>query len=291
MLSRRSLLFATAALAKASGPLRLYIGNYGMQPLEPEAALAAIRKIGYEGAELTCIPGWPTEPFKLDAAARRRLRDTAFPIPTLLENFNTLAPQDAHNKTLDRIRAAAALAHDLAPANPPILQSVLGGRPADWPAVRAAMASRLADWARVASENHLQLAVKAHISSAVDTPEKLIALLDDVHHPALRGIYDYGHFQILKLDLEKTLEQLLPRSAFITLKDSKLVDGKPQFLLPGDGAINYARYFAKLRAMRWKGWMLVEISRQLQTQPGYDPIAAAQKSYNNIAPLLSRSAN
>jgi len=32
--------------------------------------------------------------------------------------------------------------------------------------------------------------------------------------------------------------------------------------------------------------MLVEISRQLQTQLGYDALAAARKSYRNLAPLL-----
>jgi len=81
---------------------------------------------------------------------------------------------------------------------------------------------------------------------------------------------------------------LLPRSAFITVKDSKRVDGKPHFLLPGDGTVDYTRYFRKVQALRWSGWVLVEVTRQLQTEPGYDGAAAARRSYQHLAPILSR---
>jgi sugar phosphate isomerase/epimerase len=148
------------------------------------------------------------------------------------------------------------------------------------------MAARLADWARVAAENRLRLAVKSHVGSASDTPEKLIWLLDQVRNPALSGIYDYGHFQLMGLGLRATLDTLLPRSSFLTVKDGRMVDGKPQFLLPGEGTIDYGDYFSALREKRYRGWMLVEISRQLQTQPGYDALAAARESYGNLAPLL-----
>ena len=283
-MNRRTLLFALAA--RPPSAIRLHIGNYGMQTMTVDEALATIRRIGYDGAELCSMPGWPSEPKLLTAGDRRRIRESGFPIPTLIENFTLLASDAEHAATLDRIRAGAGLAHDLAPKDPPILQTVLGGRPGDWPAARDKMATRLSEWGRAAEASRIKLAVKAHAMQAVDTPEKLLWLLDKVSNPALAAIYDYGHFQLRDLTIEETMDQLLARSAFLTVKDSRLAGGKTQFLLPGDGSIDYTRYFQKVKQMGWRGWVLVEVTRQLQTAPGYDPVKAAERSYAHLAPIL-----
>ena len=269
-----------------SGPVSLSIGNYGMPMWPVDRALGIIREIGYDGAELCLMAGWPSEPRKLDVAARRRIRQQALPIPSMIENLNLLVSAADHASTLDRIRLAAALAHDVSPKRPPRLQSVLGGKPSEWEQVKHQMAARLADWARVAYENRIELAVKSHIGSASDTPQKLIWLLDQVKSPNLSAIYDYSHFQLLDLDLQTSLETLLPRSSFITVKDGRLVDGKPQFLLPGDGTIDYAKYFALLKTRLYRGWMLVEVSRQLQDASDFDAMGTARRSYETLAPRL-----
>ena len=282
-MTRRALLLGLAAGPPA---IRLEIGNYGMQAMPVDRALALIRQIGYDGAELCCMAGWPSEPKWLDGPARRRIRESGFPIPTLIENFNLMAPDAVLRTIPDRIRAAAGLARDLAPHDPPILQTVLGGRAGEWEQVRGTMAARLEGWARAAGDAGIRLAVKAHAMNAADTPEKLLWLLDQVRHPALTAIYDYGHFQLAGLGIEPTMDALLPRSAFLTVKDSRLEKGQPRFLLPGDGTIDYARYFRKVKAMGWRGWVLVEVTRQLQTQAGYDAEAAARRSYTALAPIL-----
>lgn len=281
--SRRSFL---ALLAAKDTSVRLSLGNYGMQEFGVDRALASIGAIGYDGAELCLMAGWPSEPAKLDGAARRRIRRHGLPIPSMIDNLNLLVSEAEHARTLDRIRVAAELAHDVSPKAPPLLQTVLGGKPGEWEQVKATMASRLADWARVATENRLRLAVKSHVGSASDTPERLIWLLDQVGNPGLSGIYDYGHFQLLGLELEATMTTLLPRSSFVTVKDGRMIDGKAQFLLPGDGTIDYGRYCELLRAKRYRGWMLVEVSRQLQVQAGYDALGAARRAYESLAPRL-----
>jgi sugar phosphate isomerase/epimerase len=282
--TRRSLLLLAGAPGGAG--VRLAIGTYGMQMLEVDRALHEIHAIGYDGAELCLMAGWPSEAAKLDSAARRRVREQALPIPTLLENLNLMVSDAEHARTLDRIRAAADLAHDLAPNNPPLLQTVLGGSGLDWEQVKQQMAVRLADWARLAAENKLKLAVKSHYGSASDSPEKLLWLLDQVNNPALSAIYDYGHFQLLGLNLLTTLDTLLPRSSFITLKDSVMDGGVARFLLPGDGAIEYATYFGHLKKRQYRGWLLAEVSRQLQKLPGYDALAAARRAYESMSKVL-----
>jgi sugar phosphate isomerase/epimerase len=280
---RRRGFLLLAAPAKA---VRLSVGTYGLQAMEVERALAAIGQIGYDGAELCLMAGWPSEPSKLDAAARRRIREQPLAIPSMIENLNSLVSATEHGKMQDRIRVAAALAHEISPKEPPLLQTVLGGKPGEWEQVKTTMAARLGEWARVAAEQRLRLAVKSHIGSASDTPEKLVWLLDQVRNPALSGIYDYSHFQLLGLGLEASLATLLPRCSFVTVKDGRMENGQPQFLLPGDGTIDYAEYFRLLRARGYAGWMLVEISRQLQTVAGYDGLDAARRSYNALAPRL-----
>lgn len=287
MTRRPWLLFPLAAsLEGKPGPVRLSIGNYGMPGLGVDQALAAIADIGYDGAELCLMAGWPSEPKLLDAKARGRIRRQRLPIVTMIENFNLLVSEAEHARTLERIRRAAELAHEVSPKSPAILQSVLGGQPTEWERVKDRMAGRLADWAGVAAENRLRLAVKSHVGSASDTPEKLVWLLGQVKSPALSAIYDYGHFELLGLDLKESLETLLPHASFLTVKDGRLVDGQPRFLLPGEGTIDYGRYFELLRERRYRGWMLVEVSRQLQTAAGYDPREAARRSYANLAPKL-----
>jgi inosose dehydratase len=285
-MTRRDFAACLAAAAAPPPAIRLHASNYGMQTLPVEQALAVIRRTGYDGMELCAMPEWPSEPARLSDSARRALRATGFPIPTLIDSFNLLVPEAEHDATLGRIRADAQLAHDVSPGRPPLLQTVLGGRPGQWPEVRARMAARLADWARAAEEARIALAVKAHANQAIDTPDKLLALLDDVRHPALAAIYDYGHFQLRGLALEATMDALLPRAAFLTVKDARVSDGKVEFLLPGQGSIDYREYFGLVKRKGWRGWVLIEVSRQLQTQPGYDGARAAAMAYAHLAPIL-----
>ena len=103
-ISRRMLLAGIAAPlveAAKSSAVRLSIGTYGLQSLTVDDAIREIRRMGYDGAELCLMAGWPSEPAKLDAAARKRIRTSGFPIPSMIENFNLLVSDEAHRLTLE----------------------------------------------------------------------------------------------------------------------------------------------------------------------------------------------
>jgi inosose dehydratase len=100
--------------------------------------------------------------------------------------------------------------------------------------------------------------------------------------------YDYSHFEVQGLELEATLKPLIAETRFIHVKDTQGDAKKFQFLLPGDGRTDYAKYAALLNQLQWSGPVVVEASSQVFNQPGYDPVAAAKKCFASLSPRFGR---
>ena len=261
---------------------------YGMKSLPLDDALKTCAEIGYDNAELCLLEGYATEPKLLAPADRTRLRETLaankLRVSGLMENFSLLADDTKQAQQLDRIKAAAQLAHDISPDSPPPLETVLGGKPAEWDQVKDKMATSLRAWAEAASAAKIVIAIKAHIMSAVQNPERALWLLRAADSPAIQLAYDYSHFQLQNLALDESLTAMLPHTRFIHVKDGRLTaDGKVEFLLPGEGTTDYGAYFKKLHALGYRGDVVVEVSGMVFKQPGYDPIAAARTSFAALA--------
>jgi inosose dehydratase len=281
-----ALLLTPAARLAAAAPAPIGLGFtlYGMKSLPLDTALRTCAEIGYDSVELALMNGFPTEPAILSADDRKKLREQLAALKLrvggLMENFSLLADDAAQAKTLERIKAAGQLAHDLAPDAPPPLETVLGGKPAEWEQVKDRMAAQLRAWAATAAEAKVVIAIKAHIGSAVQNPERVLWLMRQADSPWIKLAYDFSHFQLQDLPLDATLTEMLPHTRFIHVKDGrKLADGKFEFLLPGEGTTNYGAYFKKLRELGYHGDVVVEVSKQIWDKPGYDPAAAARKSF------------
>lgn len=52
-----------------------------------------------------------------------------------------------------------------------------------------------------------------------------------------------------------------------------------EFLIPGEGELDDARYLPAMEAAGYCCDIVVEISLMVQRRPGFDPIAAAEQSY------------
>jgi inosose dehydratase len=295
---------ATVALAALGSSLRAEVRPkatfglgftlYGMKTLPLDDALKTCAQIGYDGVELCLLDGYPTTPAKFGAEDRAKLRETLaslkLRISGLMENFSLLADDKKHAQNLERIAAAGQLAHDLAPAARPPLETVLGGKPAEWDQVKERMAARLRDWAKAAEEAKIVMAIKAHVMSAVQNPERLLWLWRAVDHPAIQLTYDYSHFQAQNLGLDETMAAILPHTRFIHVKDVKgSADTKVAFLLPGEGTIDYGAYFKKLQDFGYRGDVVVEVSAMIFNQPGYEPHEAAKKSYAALAEGVTKA--
>lgn len=272
---------------KSSAMPDLGFSLYGMKTLPLDVALKTCAEIGYSHVEFALNTGYPTEPATFSPESRRvaaaQLKELRLGLPCLMLNISLTAEPAAHAQSLELISAAGRMSHELMPEQPPILETVMGGSPARWEEQKSGMADRLHDWADAASKADVVIAIKAHVSGAVNSPERLLWLLDQVKSPAIKVTYDYSHFEVQGIGLEESMSLLLPHTRFIHVKDSSGSVGKFQFLLPGEGRTDYRRYFSLLRQHNYSGPVCVEVSSQISSKPGYDPIAAARKSFETLS--------
>ena len=281
--------------AAAAEPAEVQFGFslYGMKSLTLQAAVQVCAEIGYDSLELACLPGWAGAPENLSPAARRTLREqlvaSRLSVASLMENLSPLVDERTHAVHLERLKRACELGHDLAPDSIPIVETVLGGKPAEWLQVRDRMVVRLREWAKVAESQKAIIALKPHVGGALHSPEGALWLMEQLQSPWLRLAYDYSHFQVRQLGLLPTLEPMLPKTAFIHVKDAEGTADQFQFLLPGDGKTNYAEYFQHLKQAGYRGPLVVEVSGQIHSLPGYEPIQAARRCYANLAPVLEKA--
>jgi inosose dehydratase len=299
MLTRRKILVLAAAASATASFSRLSNARpadpgvgfgfslYGMKNLPLMDALGKIAAIGYDCVELPTMADWAGAPEKLSTKDRKRFRDAlaehSLRLSALMENVVLLAAPELHAKNLDRLRAAAELGHDLKPNGETIIETIMGGQPSQWNDVRGPMAERLNEWAKIAEQTQSTIALKAHISGAAHRPEHIRWLLDQVKSLSLKAAFDFSHFQLQGLDLKDCWDVLASDTVFIHVKDSTGDQQKFQFVLPGEGTIDYAKYLKLVRESGYQGDIVVEVSGQIHNRPEYDPIAACKKSYA-IAP-------
>lgn len=282
-----------SARAATQPGISLGFSLYGMKALPLDEALRACAEIGYRNIELALTAGYASEPKLLSprqrATLRSQLESLKLEVSALMLNMSLAAGDPAHAQHLEALEAAAQLAHELAPSRPPLLETVLGGKPAEWESIKDRMAERLRSWADAAAAAKITLALKAHVGSAVNTPERLLWLLQKANSPALKAAYDFSHFEVQGLALAESLQALFPQIGFIHVKDSRGDAGKFEFLLPGEGRTDYTAYFYRLQQLGYRGPVVVEVSAQVFNKPGYEPIGAAKKCYAALATAMEKA--
>jgi len=269
------------------------IGNYGMKTLSTAEAIRLTASTGYDCFEFALMDGWTTEARKVAPAERKEihklLREADLTVPSMLEIIPVVADAAGHKMNLERLKRDAQLAHDIYPEGPPVLQTHPGGKTEDWERQKQLVVDHLGDWSKLGASMKTVICIKGHHQNIVDTPQRLAWVMRQVNSPWIRVIYDYSHFEVAGFGLGETLDLLLPFTKVISLKDSNRNPQDYRRLLPGDGQIDYLDYFRRLKAARYPGAVVVEVSGQIHGKPGYDPVAATRHSYNNLAPVFEKA--
>jgi inosose dehydratase len=296
MQSRRDFLRLAAASAAAAAlpaflrgattPRHVSLGFslYGMKTVPIVTALSECARIGYKNVELALMTGFPTDPAELTAADRKaiatQLASLGLRVSSLLVNLNLVGDEKAYAASLETIKFAGAFANELAPKNPPVIQTVMGGKPDTWEALKESMAGRLHDWGTTAVSVNAVVAVKGHVSMAVNSPARLLWIVERAASPGLAIAYDHSHFELGGVSLEESWRMLGPFTRFVHVKEATKEGTTVRFLLPGEKpTTDYRHYFDLLQSSGYAGPVVVEVSSQIFSKPGYDPVKAAEKSY------------
>ncbi len=295
-LSRRELLrqsagaallgcFSSLSASEQNSEVRPQIGFslYGMKSLSISEGLRICSEIGYECVELAVMPDWPSAPEKLTSDGRRDLQkqlvDRKLTLAAIMENLPLAVDGEAHQRNLDRLKRAAELTHDLAPKQTPLIETILGGSPDKWPMLKEKFIERLRDWAKVAEASDSVITIKAHVAGALHLPSDAAELVRQVGSKNLRMAFDQSHFQLRGLAMADAWAAAAEFTRFVHVKDARGEAKSFQFLLPGDGGTDYVQLFRLLKASRYAGPVIVEVSGQLFSKPDYDPLAAAKKCW------------
>ena len=172
------------------------------------------------------------------------------------------------------------------------------GTPETYAADRAALAERFGELAQHAARTGGVLALEPHVGQAMDQPEKVVWLMQAVDSPHFRLNLDNSHFEVMGRDMDEYVPMLVPYAVHTDLKDQRGRSPAHEFLVPGEGDFDYARYLRALQAAGYDRYLTVEISVMVQRRPDYDPAEVATRSFRTVVdaareasvPLVHRGA-
>jgi sugar phosphate isomerase/epimerase len=269
--------------------MRLSHSTWGMPRVPIDVAVAHCAALGFDGLELTVIPGWSTDAAGLDAAARRRIRrlydDHRLELCGLSGNTPLLVSDPAeHARNLALLRGYLDLAAELQrPGERLTVSTTSGGDPDDWERVKGTLVDRFGELAEYARRAGVMIGMEPHVGAALHRPEQALWLLEQIDSPGVTIHFDISHFNVQGMPMEPVIAQLAPHSAHTHVKDERGVAPDHEFLIPGEGEMNYVRYLTTMQRAGYAGHIVVEISLMVQRRPDYDALEAASQSYRVLA--------
>lgn len=265
--------------------------TWGMPHVPIEVAVAHCASLGFDGLEMTVIPGWVTDAAGLDSNAGRRIRklydDHELELCGISGNTPLLVSDRAeHARNAERLQVYLDLAAELQhPSERLTVSTTSGGSPKEWDDVKETLAERFGEFAGYAHRAGVMIGMEPHVGAALHRPEQALWLLEQVNSPGITIHFDISHFNVQGMAMEEVINQLAPHSAHTHVKDERGIAPDHEFLIPGEGEMDYVRYLKGMDRAGYNGHIVVEISIMVQKRPDYDALEAATQSYR----VLSRA--
>lgn len=269
--------------------MKIGYSTWGMPTVPIDTAVSHIAKLGYDGLELTIIPRFTTELSTLDAAERKRiaalLKEHNLALPAIAAHSSLLETDpDRHAQNMWRLKGGVDLAVELAQGDElPAVNTTPGGKPEEWDTQKDFLAERVGELADYGASRGVTIAMEPHVGAIIDTPAKVLELLEIVNSPYLKVNFDISHFDIVGMTTEETVAALAPVSIHTHVKDQRGTAPNHEFLIPGEGPFDYVHYLKEMQAHGYDGFITAEVSFMVQGRENYDPLAAATLSYETLS--------
>jgi inosose dehydratase len=275
--------------------MRLGYTTWSMQTVPAEDAIPMLAGLGYDSVEITVVPGWRDELDLLTPARRRRIKELLaehnLALPALAGHRSLVATDPAvHAENWRRLQGAIDLAAEWATeGGPPVIDTTVGGKPTEWDDLRDVLLERLGRLCDYAGERGVTIALEPHVSSALDTPDKVLGVIRTVGRSNLKITFDISHFNVQGIPIEESVEKLVPVTAFTHIKDERGSAPNHEFLIPGEGEFDYVRYLKAMDRAGYTGDICVEISLMVQRRPDYDAYKAAEQTYRVVSAAFDKA--
>jgi sugar phosphate isomerase/epimerase len=269
--------------------------TWGMPTVPVDEMIPFLARTGYAGIELTVIPGYTTDLALLDGAERRRiarmLKDHNLELPAIAAQTSMIdRDPEIAARHWKRLTDAVDLATEWAIGDaPPAVDTTIGGKPEQWDELFPLVVERMAALVRYGEQRGVVIAAEPHVSTLLDTTERVLALLEAIPSPFLKLNFDISHFNVQGIPISESVPALAPHTIHTHVKDERGVVPDYQFLIPGEGEFNYVEYLHAMRAAGYDGYITAEISIMVQKRPGYDPFAAAEQTFRVLSSAFAEA--
>ena len=268
--------------------MKIGYSTWGMPTLPIDTALEHLAALGFDGVELTVIPGFSTELDTLDSAERKRIRQLldrhGLDLPAVAPHQPMLSTEDdVHAENWRRLTASAGLCVDLAGTDGvPVLNTTLGSNPNEWNSQQNLILERVGALVDYCTSREVVLAIEPHVGDGLNSPERSLWLLEEINSAYLKLNFDISHFEVQGMSTAQVVQLLAPHSAHTHVKDQRGLVPDYEFLIPGEGPFDFVEYLKLMQKAGYDGYITAEVSMQVQGRPDYDPLGAAELTYATL---------
>ena len=269
--------------------MKLAYSTWGMPTVPADVSIPYLAQLGFDGIELTVIPGYTTDLSILTSRQRQQIQQLLhqhqLTLSAVSAHTSLMNPEPKlHLANMERLKVAVDLAVELQTGSSrPVVNTTPGGRPDQWSVGKQQLIDRLGELIDYATEFQVIIALEPHIGVMIETPQQICELIETVNSPYLRANFDISHFEILGLPMSETIPLMVPKTAHTHVKDQRGLHPNFEFLIPGEGNFDYVAYLQTMSEYGYQGFITVEVSMMVQRRTDYDPLLAATQSYYTLS--------
>jgi sugar phosphate isomerase/epimerase len=183
-----------------------------------------------------------------------------------------------------RLTGAVDLALDWAlEGTPPAIDTTVGGQSSQWDELKGLMIERVGELVRYGEQRGVVIAIEPHVADILDSVNRALELLDAIRSPFLKLNFDISHFNVQGIPYQESVAALAPHAVHTHVKSERGRAPHHEFLIPGEAEFDWVGYLHAMRAHGYAGFITAEVSIMVQRRPGYDPLAAAEQTYQTLA--------